>query len=218
MVEYEEETPQLRQYLSSLQRYSRFLTKNKWDADDIVQETVLKAITYYRKGEVSSALLNKIAYHHWIDTIRKRKREVTGIPEDAVEDNSGSGVDRLMDTVKLLVKNLTPKQAVIFLLKEGFCYQSKEIADLLETTEMAVKSILHRAKKRLELDKQLQSVDSYWNDEDRKMLFDVLYESLQAEDPTILIDCISKIPAVAIAVPECKFHSNTPHNLSYMAA
>ncbi|WP_225049478.1 sigma factor [Priestia megaterium] len=64
------------EHYPKLQQYCRFLTQNAWDGDDIAQETYLKAQRY--KGEehnLSSALLNKIAYHHWIDLLRKRKRE-----------------------------------------------------------------------------------------------------------------------------------------------
>jgi DNA-directed RNA polymerase specialized sigma24 family protein len=62
------------EYYPKLQRYCRFLAQDIWDGDDIAQETFLKALKYnpYQQ-KMSSALLNKIAYHHWIDLTRKRK-------------------------------------------------------------------------------------------------------------------------------------------------
>lgn len=218
-VQSEDEKSRLDQLYPGLQKYSRFLAQNKWEADDLVQEAFLKALQYYRPSEISSALLNKIAYHHWIDIVRKRKHETIGVLEDVLERGQASSPDGLLDTVKLLMSQLTPKQAVIFMLKEAFGYQAREIADLLETTEMAVKSSLHRAKRRFEKETPLQAVDSYWSEEDRELLHDLLYKSLQAEDPAILIDCISKIPSLA-EVPKMakQKHSDLPLNLSNMAA
>lgn len=189
----------LHQLYPSLQTYSRFLAKNKWDADDLTQEALLKAMEYYQPTQVSSALLNKIAYHHWIDTTRKRKREVVEDLEEKLEEHNSIRSEELLDTVKLLVNKLTPKQAIIFILKEAFCYQAKEIAELLDTTETSVKSSLHRSRKRLEMEKPLQSVESYWSEKERELLSDLLYQSLQAEDPTILINWISNLPSLTDA-------------------
>ena len=69
-------------YYQNLKRYCRFLTQSSWDGDDLLQEVTAKAIRHYQPSQISSALLKKMAYHHWIDTVRKRSREITGIPED----------------------------------------------------------------------------------------------------------------------------------------
>ncbi|QGH35938.1 sigma-70 family RNA polymerase sigma factor [Gracilibacillus salitolerans] len=210
---------QLHHFYPKLKKYSYFLAKNKWDAEDLIQETFFKAMKYYHSSEISAALLNKIAYHEWIDTVKKRKVEVFKTLEDESKEYTACKADRLIDLVKLLVNNLTPKQAVIFMLKEAFSYQSKEIANLLDTTEMAVKSTLHRAKKRLNNDTSLQSIDSFWKEEEREKLFELLYQSLQAEDPVILIDCISTLHSLAetskLAQPT---HSGSPLNMYSMAA
>lgn len=72
-AENEEESIWL-EYYPKLQRYCHFLAQNQWDGDDIAQETILKALKHYTLDEkMSSALLNKMAYNHWIDQIRKRK-------------------------------------------------------------------------------------------------------------------------------------------------
>lgn len=218
-VQPEDEKSRLNQLYPGIQKYSRFLTQNKWEADDLVQEAFLKAIQYYHPSEISSALLNKIAYHHWIDIVRKRKHETIGVLEDVVERDHASNPAGLLDTVKILMNKLTPKQAVIFMLKEAFGYQAREIADLMETTEMAVKSSLHRAKKRFEKETPLQAVDSYWSEEDRELLHDLFYTSLQAEDPAVLIHYLSKIPSLAEMPKLAKQkHSDLSHNLSCMVA
>lgn len=209
----------LHQLYTGLQSYSHFLTKNKWDAEDLTQETFLKAMEYYQSNQVSSALLKKMAYHHWIDTTRKRKRELVGDVEEKSESVNQIKSEELLDTIKLLVSKLTPKQSIVFILKEAFCFQAKEIAELLETTENAVKSSLHRLRKRLEMETQLQSVDSYWNEDEREFLFNLLYQSVQAENPAMLINWISNIPSLAEAPKLAKRkHSASPLNFYCLAA
>lgn len=167
-----------------LQRYCRFLSKSKWDGEDIAQETILKALKHYQSSKkINAALLNKMAYHQWIDTLRKRKRETM---EEVPELSTAAG-STLLETVENLIQKFTPKQAIIFILKEAFHYKTKEIAELLGTSEIAVKSSLHRAKKRLDQD-DCFNVESFWSDEEQTLLSALFYDSLMAQDPSILID------------------------------
>lgn len=70
-------------------------------------------------------------------------------------------------------------------LKEGFRYQLKEIASILQTSETAVKSNLHRAKQRLEKDSEPFSTDSFWNEQERKKLSELFYKTLESQDPAL---------------------------------
>ncbi|PLR78453.1 RNA polymerase subunit sigma [Bacillus sp. V3-13] len=181
-----------------LQKYCRFLAQNKWDGDDMAQATILKAIQHYQhKPVISAALLNKMAYHLWIDTVRKRKKEmIAACPELSMsEKNTG-----LIETIELLIQQFTPKQAIIFTLKEAFQYQAKEIADILNVSEMAVKSSLFRAKQRLNKD-QFYQVDSFWEDEEQKQISELIYESLQEQDPAVLIKAIPSIRSLVNEAP-----------------
>ncbi|CAH2715212.1 hypothetical protein BACCIP111895_02396 [Neobacillus rhizosphaerae] len=198
-----------------LQQYCRFLAQNSWDGDDIVQETYLKALKYQQQ-QMSPALLNKIAYHHWVDILRKRKNETIEADISSVKNAVTNQLDEMMNTVDLLVKHFTPKQAVIFMLKEAFQYQLKEIADMLNTTEMAVKASLHRAKKRLEKaseEEEPYSFDAFWNKEEREQLSDIFYEVLKKQDPAFLIQSIpfiTSIGDVPIKVASGKLRSFQP--------
>lgn len=188
------------EHYPKLQRYCHFLAQNKWDGEDIAHETYLKALKYSnRQQKMSSALLNKIAYHHWIDMLRKRKHETM---ESNLENQfQTQQLDDPSNSVDLLLKQFTPKQAVIFMLKEAFQYQLKEIADILDTSEMAVKSNLHRAKKRLDNETwQSASIESYWIEEDRELLSELFNEALKTQDPTVLIKAVPSIKSI-IEVP-----------------
>jgi RNA polymerase sigma factor (sigma-70 family) len=205
--------------IPGLQRYCYFLSKNQWDGDDLAQEAIIKASQKYQPTEVSSSLLKKIAYHHWIDTLRKRQHEVLGIPEQLSENQVLPHPNTLIDTVTLLLDQLTSKQAAILMLKEAFGYQSNEIANVFNTTETAVKSILHRAKNRLSKDETLHSVHTVWDKDEKQLLFDLLYESLNANDPKVIIHRIHEIPSIS-EVPRLlkSKHSRSPLNTFCLAA
>ncbi|MCM2533153.1 sigma-70 family RNA polymerase sigma factor [Neobacillus pocheonensis] len=215
------------EYYPKLQRYCHFLTQNKWDGDDIAQEAYLKAKKYdHHRQKLTSALLNKIAYNHWIDTLRKRKNETIEADFDLASNQSITQLDSIINTVEILLKKLTPKQAIILVLKEAFQYQVKEIAAILDTSEMAVKSNLHRAKKRLEKDLQEEktsAVDSFWVEEVRQQLSDLFYKALTNQDPTILIRNIPLLKSIA-GVPKLvsgnlqSIQTHTPLGALCMAA
>jgi RNA polymerase sigma factor (sigma-70 family) len=212
------------EFYPKLQRYCHFLTQNKWDGDDIAQEVFLKATKYYHQNQLNTALLNKIAYNHWVDTLRKRKNETLECNPQIKADNQ---LDIVPETIEVLLKQFTPKQAVIFFLKEGFKFQTKEIADMLRTTEMAVKSNLLRAKKRLEKEKLNDQllIRSFWNEEERVQLEELFYESLKQQDPSILIQSIPLIKSVTDVtqlvsgnIRPIQSRSNTPSGTLCMAA
>ncbi|NRD79464.1 sigma-70 family RNA polymerase sigma factor [Bacillus sp. BRMEA1] len=209
------------EHYPKLQRYCHFLAQNPWDGDDIAHETYLKALKYCtQKNKLSSALLNKIAYHHWIDQLRKRKNEKIGAEDELAQGVMLYDFDEMAHSVDLLLKLLTPKQAIIFLLKESFQYQGKEIAHILGTTEMAVKASLNRAKKRLaKEERQTSSVETFWNEEEREQLEQLFYSALKNQDPSILIKSISTIISLR-KVPNVIIENSgrTPSSTLCMAA
>lgn len=203
-----------KEHYPKLQRYCHFLAQNKWDGDDIAQDAYLKARKYASNPQkLTTALLNKIAYNHWIDLIRKRKNEtIEENPDSHVKNHPNSDV---IETVDLLINRFTPKQAVIFLLKEGFQYQLKEIAEMMDTTEIAVKSNLHRMKQRLEKTNEDVSLQSYWDENKREELADLFTEALKTGDPSILIQTISSRKT---ETPKLMMKTHSPSSTLCMAA
>ncbi|MDT0161425.1 sigma-70 family RNA polymerase sigma factor [Bacillus sp. AG4(2022)] len=194
----------------ALQRYSRFLTQNSWDGDDLAQEAFLRAASSYEPERVSQALLKKIAYNCWVDVARKRKKEqLEEAPEPIRNEEkqyvSSEAVDKLMEC-------LTLKQAVIYALKEGFQYTSKEIAGLLQTTEFAVKSALSRARRQLQTDADTGSPDT--GSEEAAAVARLLARSLQEEDPGCLLRALPMLPSLKSlsvhAEPNPCQHRQTP--------
>jgi RNA polymerase sigma-70 factor (ECF subfamily) len=184
-------TFQMTEYYPKLQQYCQFLTQNKYDGEDVAQDVMIKAIQKYDHTQLCSALLNKMAYHQWVDVIRKRKKEALGeMPEYSVEDH-GFRMNELKSLIDHLTSKCTPKQAVLFLLKEGFQFQTNELAEMLGTSESSIKSALFRAKKRLAGEKD--ETDLYWENEERELLSDLMYTSLQFQDPTPLLEALPDI-------------------------
>ena len=62
-----------------LYRYCRRLTGNIWDAEDLVQETLLRAFSHLSQVlysiENPRAYILRVASHLWIDTVRRRASE-----------------------------------------------------------------------------------------------------------------------------------------------
>ncbi|EWG11251.1 sigma-70 family RNA polymerase sigma factor [Cytobacillus firmus] len=190
----------------SLQRYSRFLAQNRWDGEDLAHEAIVRAYKYYSPEKINQALLKKVIYNCWIDTLRNRKREqLEESPEGEMKNPSSGGGE----AISHLINRLTLKQAVIFTMKEGFRYKTKEIADILQTTEFAVKSTLNRARKQLQHPVDNKPEDSFANEEE-EVIYHLLQQSVAAEDPSILIKSIpflqsleshAKKPVVPVSSP-----------------
>lgn len=202
---------QLDELYPKLQRYCQFLSHNMSDSEDLVQEALLKAWQQYRHQPVlTAALLNKIARNVWIDTVRKRSRETLEEMPDQTVMEAGQ-IDDRFEAIHKLMNQLTPKQAVMFTLKEGFRFQLAEIAELLNTSEPAVKAAIHRAKQRLE--KQEPNtvnplIEQYWETDDHQVIERILHETLRTQDPTILIESIPFIRSLAKETgPVCAMRS-----------
>jgi RNA polymerase sigma-70 factor (ECF subfamily) len=132
-----------------LKHFCLSVTGNPWDAEDLAHDSMLKALRFCQKDPSgkrtpSFPLLATIARNHWIDQLRKKGRETTGQSVD--EPSSDKPLELLLSGLETLMERLTPKQLLAFVLKDVFEYKLSDIADALETSETAVKSLLHRAR------------------------------------------------------------------------
>jgi DNA-directed RNA polymerase specialized sigma24 family protein len=203
-----------------LYRYCYFLTKNKWDGEDLAQEAVCKALNHYPdRQRWSASLLNKMAYHLWIDKVRKESRETVGpVPELGGEDHIKESLSP--DMIVMLSKKMTPKQLITFILKEAFQYKISEVAAMLNLTETAVKALLNRSRakvKKISEDEEWNGFQTNWDDDLQKELHAILYRSLKAQDPSLLIAYIPVLLAYG-PVPMCVPTSSSPSNVLSMAA
>ena len=165
-------TEQAMDLMPSLYSAALRMTRNPSDAEDLVQETYLKAYRgfgSFEQGTNLKAWLYRILTNTFINRYRAAKRRPDETDLDDVEDfylyrrlggleeaRAGrSAEDELMDMfseaeVKAAVDAL-PEQfrmAVLLADVEGFSY--KEIADILDIPIGTVMSRLHRGRKNLQ--------------------------------------------------------------------
>ena len=176
---------QIEETMDKLSHYCLYLTKNKWDSEEITQEAVLKTLTKYKEDTFPPpvSLLKKIAYHAWIDRIRKQKKEelVSEIHDLATADKKDT--EQQMDHLR----KLTPKQLVVFVLKEAFHFQSTEIAELLGINDSAVKALLHRGRMNISNDTIHPLVRSSWENLQQEEILELVEVTLNRDDPAELI-------------------------------
>ncbi|RXI96676.1 sigma-70 family RNA polymerase sigma factor [Anaerobacillus alkaliphilus] len=141
-------------WYKNLKKFSCYVTNSKWDAEDVVQEAALKLFESQRSTKLNihslpSSYLKKTIKHLTIDHIRKNSRiQITDL-EGTLTPDTRTGYENVLALSQYLVSNLTEMQVKVFLLKEVFYYQVNEIAELLQMTEYAVKSMLRRARVNL---------------------------------------------------------------------
>lgn len=145
--------------------YCRRLTDNVWDAQDLVQETLVHSFGVL--GRVFNPIANprgyltRVATNLWIDAVRRRSAG-----ERAANWSEGgrarAEVDpgEVRDAASRLIETLSPQERAAFLLKEVFDMSLDEIAEMLATSVGAVKTALHRARKRLEQVKESDEVST----------------------------------------------------------
>jgi RNA polymerase sigma factor (sigma-70 family) len=139
------------------------LVKNTEDARDILQETMVRALTQldqFNPGHSFAGWLYRIATNKALDFLRHRKVELRtfayeeDVPIESVADRAMPGDEEVArrlkwETVKACMERLDPRyKAVLFLrYKDGLAY--KEIAQALEIPMGTVKVLLHRGRKEL---------------------------------------------------------------------
>lgn len=157
-------TRQIQPHLQRLYRQAYRLTANQDDAEDLVQDLLLrlyeKDIDLDTIEKLSSWLLRSL-YHQFIDNCRKKSRR----PIDDKEEKSDEIIASMWDeqesphliheqtnsTKKLqnAIKNLKPNQQILISLHEMEGYSLAELSEILELPLGTLKSRLHRARHTL---------------------------------------------------------------------
>ena len=218
-------TEALEQYRRELTGYCYRMLGSAFDAEDAVQETMVRAWRSLDRFEGRSALkswLYRIATNVCFDALAGRERrarpmdlgpaqeplfenlaelpEVTWITPLATPDELAEQRETLRLAFVAALQHLPPKQRAALILCEVLKWQASEAAELLETSVASINSALQRARATLEKAdvREVSALD----DETRELLerYVSAFEDYDIDRLTELLheDAIQSMPPISL--------------------
>lgn len=149
----------LTRFGAEIYRYALHLTRNRPDADDLYQETALKAFRAWDRLPCDAnhrAWLYRIATNTFLSDKRKtsRLRSLDGeaaemIPAASRDDDGRLDAGKLLADVEQFIKTLPPKQRVALVQRKYLEMGYSDIAALLGCSEAAARRSVHEALRKL---------------------------------------------------------------------
>jgi len=155
-------------HMSSLYQAARYMTRDDAAAEDLVQETMLKAHRFwdrYKEGTNCKAWLFRIQTNTFLNSARKKSRTMTLI-EDADSDSATDGLYEqssfygtpetqylqaaMPETIQAALEALPETFRVPVVLADLQDFSYKEIAEIIGCPVGTVMSRLFRGRKRLQ--------------------------------------------------------------------
>ncbi|CAM3911271.1 RNA polymerase sigma factor [Cohnella lubricantis] len=205
---------------SDLRRYCLAKAGSSWDADDLLQESLIKAYRWHTRfpnREITKPFLFRIAANAWVDICRSRKLQPQVGQLEASLNGSyeeWSGWD-VREALELLSDRLEPKQVVLILLIDVFHFTAKETGVLFGQSEGSVKAALKRARTRLKT--AVERHPEYWDDAvmtaPRRGLslevFEALVDGFRRADPYAIFRSYQSMIDDGAVVDRIEWHGNT---------
>lgn len=132
------------------------------EAEDAAQEAFLRAYTHLQRYDPERSFktwLLSIASNHCIDRLRKRRMTYLSLDDplpihlalssDEPEPEEVTLFQERSQQVQALLDELSPDYRAAVVLRYWYDYSYVEIAEIMETTESAIKSRLFRARQTL---------------------------------------------------------------------
>ena len=207
---------ELEQHRRELTAHCYRMLGSPFEAEDAVQETLLRAWTSLDRFEGRSALrswLYRIATNVCLDMLEGRERRarpmdlgpagepivenlrtpevpwLQPVPDSLVADPADAVAER--DTIRLAfvaaLQHLRPRQRAVLILCEVLRWKATEVAELLETSVASVNSALQRA--RVTLEATDLSPETSFEEPDRELL-DRYVQAFEAYDLEALTSLI----------------------------
>lgn len=196
----------LHSYEHLLRRYCLGITDNRWDAEDLLQDTMIKLIGALEAAPnrpVTKAFLYRIAKNVWIDRQKRRRIQAESLQE--MNDNQPTEDPfRSWELLEQLAHRLSSRSMVILLLSDVFSFTARETAELLLSSESAVQVALSRARARLKklarlMDDDESVADSMKSEWDGTS-FDDLVQAFRRRDPKAICRAYLGLRSVGLRV------------------
>lgn len=155
-------------YARKVFRLARHITQNDQDAEDVLQETFLKAYSRLDQFQGNSKFytwLVRIGVNEALMRLRRRKGNQTVSLDDELETSDGSiprdiasedsdpeetyGREELRESLERAIDSLAETYRAVFLLRDVEGFSTEETAQMLGLSVSAVKSRLLRARLQL---------------------------------------------------------------------
>lgn len=147
------------QYCNGMLIVALRFVKDTMEAEDVVQEAFINAFSKLEhfKAEVSfGAWLKRIVINKCIDVLKSKKQRIVeleayhlNVIEDNNEDDWTVEDDITVEDVKRVIETLPDKYKFVVLLYLIEGYDHKEIAEILNISEIASRTQLSRGKQKL---------------------------------------------------------------------
>ena len=144
-------------YYKPIFLYALSLTNNVQDAEDLLQETFVKAFLSYEGTGSIKCWLVTVLKHEFISMMRKRKREILAGEENPLENEANVELDipeKLIQEEErkqlfLAIQKLPLKYREILMESVYFHMEDEQIARAYGITRENVRKIRSRAKQKL---------------------------------------------------------------------
>lgn len=145
----------INEYSDTLFKICFLILKDENDVKDVLQETFIKYMTKapdFKSEEHKKAWLIKVSQNKCREFLRFHKRHAA-VPLDEVEESISvtNGMDTYSIEMLSLIWNLKYKLKSVVILYYIEGYSVKEISQIMEISESAVKKRLERARKELRM-------------------------------------------------------------------
>jgi len=206
---------ELEQYRKELTAYCYRMLASPFEAEDAVQETMIRAWRGYDRFEGRSALrswLYRIATNVCLDMLDGRERRarpmdlgpagapvienlnvpaevvwLQPIPDSRLPEDSAIARESLRLAFVAALQHLPPRQRAALILSEVLRWKATEIAELLDTTVASVNSALQRARATIEAHDMTQSEPLEQLDRELLERYVAAFESYDIDALTALI-------------------------------
>ena len=149
----------LERHQNEIYRFTLQLTRNRADADDLYQETLIKAFKAFSRLDCNAnhrAWLYRIATNTFLSGKRKSNREdslevagETVIPADPTDHAADLEARDFLHEVERFIDNLPAKQRIALILRKYQELGYDEIATNLKCSEAAARANVHEALRKL---------------------------------------------------------------------